>query len=332
MRKFEGYMRGINFGLWLAQFKVFDTQHFEDYNKESDFKFVSEFGYDHIRLPFDYMLFEDTNLGFKYLDRALSWAKKYNLNLIFDLHRADGFAFSKNETNNFFETPELQDKFVNLWSKIAEHYKDEKDNVCFELLNEIHTDKIDVWNNVVDRTINKIRNFSKTRKIIVGSNGFNRISELGTLKVSEDKNIVYTFHFYRPGIFTHQKASWNLFKDLTISIPYPTPKDVYMQGFKEVNINKYIDEDITINTLEKEIKQASEFAIKNDVICYCGEYGVIKFAPDDSAMRWYSDVLKIFKKYNIGCAVWDYRETKFRLPGKDSGPNIELMDLTSQLD
>ena len=54
-------------------------------------------------------------------------------------------------------------------------------------------------------------------------------------------------------------------------------------------------------------------AKKAGVGLYCGEFGVINQAPVEDTLRWFTDVDKVFRKYNIGCAVWTYKEMDFGL-------------------
>ena len=66
MRRFNGFIKGINFGGWFSQCSNED-EHYRTFIGEADFKKVKEWGFDHIRIPVDYELFENPN-GFKYLD------------------------------------------------------------------------------------------------------------------------------------------------------------------------------------------------------------------------------------------------------------------------
>ena len=88
--------KGINLGGWLSQCEP-SIEHYETFIKEEDFKIISDLGFDHVRVPVDYNLVEEENgtytNGFKYIDRAISWSKKYNLNMILDLHETYGFVF-----------------------------------------------------------------------------------------------------------------------------------------------------------------------------------------------------------------------------------------------
>ena len=59
MRVFEGYKNGVNIGGWISQFGTYDEDHFDTFIVESDIKEISEFGFDHVRVPVDYMVLED---------------------------------------------------------------------------------------------------------------------------------------------------------------------------------------------------------------------------------------------------------------------------------
>ena len=48
-------------------------------------------------------------------------------------------------------------------------------------------------------------------------------------------------------------------------------------------------------------------------IIYCGEYGVIDQAPVEDSLAWIRDLHLIFRKYNVGSALWTYKEMDFGL-------------------
>ena len=115
MRTFEGYKNGVNLGGWISQFKVYDEKHFAEFIVEDDIKNISEFGFDHVRVPVDYMVLEDEegNLkesGFQYLENCRLWCKKYNLKMLIDLHEAYGYTFDpmkKTDKRKFFLDSDL---------------------------------------------------------------------------------------------------------------------------------------------------------------------------------------------------------------------------------
>ena len=142
MKRFEGYMRGINLGGWLSQCAEYSEGHYSSFITENDIKTISEWGLDHIRLPVDYNVIEDEDgrvlpNGYKHIDDCIEWCEKYGLNLIIDLHKTKGFAFDDTAENNImFDSHELQKRFISLWTNIAARYG-KNGNVVFEPLNEV---------------------------------------------------------------------------------------------------------------------------------------------------------------------------------------------------
>ena len=57
MRKFDGYLRGVNLGGWLSQCVAYTEEHFNGFITEEDIKTIASFGLDHIRVPVDYDVF-----------------------------------------------------------------------------------------------------------------------------------------------------------------------------------------------------------------------------------------------------------------------------------
>lgn len=164
MKKFEGYMRGINLGGWLSQCAEYSEKHYSGFITESDIKTISGWGLDHIRLPIDYNVIEDEDglppgNGYKHIDDCIMWCEKYGLNVILDLHTTKGFAFDHDPKDNvMFDIPELQERFISLWINIASRYG-KKSNITFELLNEVGDKNSSRWNALVSKTITEIRHY-----------------------------------------------------------------------------------------------------------------------------------------------------------------------------
>ena len=60
-------------------------------------------------------------------------------------------------------------------------------------------------------------------------------------------------------------------------------------------------------------KAALEAAEKNDAPLYCGEYGVIDLADNPSKIRWLKDIHTAFARFQVGHALWNYKEKDFGL-------------------
>ena len=324
MKRWIGYEHGINFGGWLSQCDH-TKERYDNFIVEEDFKTVSEWGIDHVRIPVDYNLVETddgsySEEGFGYLDRAVEWCEKYKLNMILDLHKTFGYSFDDGEKEvGFFDNSDYQERFYKLWEEFSRRYGNIGDRVAFELLNEV-TDKAycDKWNSISEMCIERIRAIAPKVKILVGGYYNNSIEALPDLLPPHDANIVYNFHCYEPLIFTHQGAYWIPTMDtsfrMAIDEPYSNYKkytEMYLAqnsvGFDGFDSEKSLDSAY----FEKYFAEAVAIAEERNVALYCGEYGVINFVTPEDSVKWYGFISSAFNKFGIGRAAWSYREMDF---------------------
>lgn len=319
MKKLEGYMAGFNLGHWISQYENHGKEYWDTYITEPDFKRIKDWGMDHVRLPIDYPIFynpetgEFIEEGLKYADFAIEMCKKYGLNVVLDLHHTPGYAFWNKydkQKNSLFTSEDQQKVFLNIWEMFANRYKAEGDNLYFELLNELVLEESEPWNALWPKAVELIHSISPDRKIIVGSNRWNSVDELKNLTFVDDERIIYNFHCYAPIIFTHQRAPWEPdYVRYQKSVTYPFRTAEHAEYFEMMN-DYWIPENFEV--VDKEamkvfLKAAYEFVEEHDVPLYCGEFGVIGIADDDSAVRWLNDIIDIFLELGIGHAVWSYR-------------------------
>jgi len=342
MKKFDGFLAGVNLGGWLSQYRKAQKEHFDTFITEADIAQIASWGMDHVRLPIDYMVLEDDDKpfiynedGFAYIDRCIRWCEKYNLNIILDLHRAPGYAFHTLSENRLFENDFLQERFIGLWKAFAKRYINYGGNVVFELLNEIVEADSTRWNRLSQRAVREIRKIDKNRVIIIGGNFYNSAHKLRELDKIDDSNVVYTFHFYEPHIFTHQKAGWEkLLKDLDFAVTYPSGKETYefyLAQSDDFKRKYHFAETVDKEYLKDCIQPALDFAKERNTAVYCGEYGVIEHAPMESNLRWHKDFSDLLIEYGIGRAVWSYKLMSFPLVDKDSVVvNKELIEIVSR--
>ena len=93
MRTLDGFKKGVNLGGWLSQGPL-DKEHLDTFITEKDIARIASWGLDHVRLPIDYDNFEnedgtDKEGGYAYIDSCIEWCRKYNLNMVLDLHKKD---------------------------------------------------------------------------------------------------------------------------------------------------------------------------------------------------------------------------------------------------
>ena len=78
MKKLEGYMAGVNLGGWLSQYLEGNLQrdpehHFDRFITKEDIDRIADFGFDHVRVPFDYPLIEDDDKPFVYKESGFAY-------------------------------------------------------------------------------------------------------------------------------------------------------------------------------------------------------------------------------------------------------------------
>lgn len=316
MPRLDGYMSGCNLGHWISQYGTQGREHWDTYIVESDFAQMAQWGVDHVRLPVDYFIFEDDDnpgvyneAGLSYIDNTIAYAKKYGMNVVLDLHHAPGFFFGNGKKNDLFTNPESQERFVNIWKFFAARYINEKDNLRFELLNELVWENSDPWNELWQRTAAEIHGISPDRRVIVGGNQWNSVFQLKNLTVSDNPNIMYTFHMYEPFLFSHQRASWiENHRSYTKPVTYPFRFGDHAEYYNGNYLYGMTADDMADrHFLDVIFAPAIEFIKKNNRPLYLGEYGAISNSDNDSAVRWYNDVADICIENGIGRAVWSYR-------------------------
>ena len=176
--------------------------------ESSYFDLVKEAGFDSIRLPISWTTHASKEAPYEidngFMDRvqwAVDEALSRGLNIIVNIHHYD--------TLNSDPISE-EERYLAIWKQIAEHFKDYPNTVYFELLNEPHDvlSQDDLWNPLLQKALQVIREINPNRAVIVGPTTYNSISALASLELPDDSNLIVTVHFYEPFAFTHQGAEW----------------------------------------------------------------------------------------------------------------------------
>lgn len=181
----------------------------DSFINEKDFRYIASLGMNFIRLPFWYAaLFDPKYAGeeMSALDQAVAWAKKYNLYVLIDLHGAPGGQntgvniLGEDVPNKLWSSPELQEKTVRIWQRIAQKYRDEKIVAGYDLLNEAwgapllpHSMKTLVA--FYDRLYRAIREID-TNHMIFMEDALQGIHRMPHPSVMGWENVVYSFHYY----------------------------------------------------------------------------------------------------------------------------------------
>jgi aryl-phospho-beta-D-glucosidase BglC (GH1 family) len=325
----SGFQIGVNLGGWLSQYQRYDEAHFASFITEQDLERIASWGFDHVRLPVDYPVLLDDERpdaykesGFGHIDMCLEGCRKYGLNLVLDLHRAPGYSFNALAESNLFDNPAAQERFLRLWETIARRYASvEKPGLILELLNEVVLPSPTPWNDLAARAVRSIRKIDTNHHIMVGGNYYNAITALKDIALIDDERILYTFHFYEPMPFTHQKAYWvKWLHAFNRTFDYPSQVTGLGEFLKQHPEYKndhyaasYVDMQMDEHYLESLFQDAVDFLKKTGKALYCGEFGAIELAPIESSIRWNRDFIALLEDHTIGRAYWSYKAMDFGL-------------------
>lgn len=290
-----------------------NNQALEIKNYRKTLKTLEAYKIDGIRLPMDIDYFLNKTdrrekRKFRRLLRTVIKNKKEKTPLILAY-----FNHNLNHQNYKMEAKFIAKNWVNLM-KVVGQKKIINNNIYIEIVNEpvIYPHE---WKQTAGIIIEHIRSYYPNTPIIVGASNYNSIFELSRLKPFPYKNLIYSFHFYEPFIFTHQGTKWTGDQNSTLGIPFPYYKDsinvlptlskkaVGTPG--EIN---YRDYRYTGNfkAIEDKINIIAEWKKDYDVEVWCTEFGVTKNADTESRRNYLEKVKQTLHFHDIPGYIWEY--------------------------
>jgi endoglucanase len=303
------FSKGVNFSGW---FETANAQRipFTQYS-EQDFADVKSLGADVIRLP---VKFNDMTNGapdyrldpllFKFLDMTVNWAEKYKLYLIIDNH-------SFHPVNKTAD--DIDKVLIPVWTQIAQRYRDRSEYIVYEILNEPHGISDKRWGEIQGKVIEAIRGVDTKHAIIVGGTEYNSYNKLSSIPAYSDPNLIYTFHFYDPSMFTHQGASWTPPFEYLSGVPFPPDRSRLpklhskLRGTWVEDAMRNYPRDAAPSKLLGVLDRVTAFSRERNVPVFCGEYGVyIPYSPPEDRVVWYEFVTNALDNRKISRTSWDY--------------------------
>jgi endoglucanase len=267
----------------------YDKAFWKDYTngrfKESYFKMIKEAGFSTLRVNLHAFSPMDSSYKIepKWLE-TLDWVVKKGLEakliVILDMH----------EYNAMADDPiGKKEMFLSVWRQLAPRYKDQPNEVLFEVLNEPNQKlTVELWNDYLAEAVKIIRQTNPTRTLIIGPGNWNGIESLPTLKLPEnDKNIIVTVHFYHPMEFTHQGAPWS-------------------KNTKDLSGIKWTGTDEEKLYIEAKLKVAADWSIANNRPIFLGEFGAYDKGDMDSRARYTAYVARTAEKFGFAWAYWQF--------------------------
>ncbi|MEN7342421.1 MAG: glycoside hydrolase family 5 protein [Pseudomonadota bacterium] len=253
----------------------------------TSFPRIAAAGFDTVRIPVrwsahtggapDYVIDESF---FARVTEVVDQALASDLQVILNIHHFEEINAAPEENRA---------KFLALWAQIGARYKDLPESVYFEVINEPNGQfKGDVMRSIISDGFSKIRETNPTRILIMGGENWSGIKSLPSIPSIDDPNQVYTFHFYDPFLFTHQKASWTPLKD----------SDEVRWGSRSER-----------EDLKNAAAYARQVQDETGIPVFLGEVGAYEKAPYEDVVAYTQATREAFEAEGISWCVWSFTAT-----------------------
>lgn len=240
------------------------------------------------------------------VDSMVKWTGALNMKLIIDYQHGQ-----LREKNFDADTNRLNA----LWLQIAAHFAyTNPDQVLFVAFNEPNELNNDLWRIAAMNVVATIRKHCPQHTILIGAADYNSLSALLKFNPLADKNIIYSFHYYEPFIFTHQGAPWTGNATSTVKINFEAPDNIHRlptlapkaKGTWGENGLKDYPYWVTSDKIESQIKKIAYWGLINHVPVYCGEFGSYRGADAKSRAGHLKRLRTDFENNHINYAWWEW--------------------------
>jgi aryl-phospho-beta-D-glucosidase BglC (GH1 family) len=290
---------------------------------EEDFKWMSDWGFDFVRIPIQYPCYINFDSGpdrtkritpeevlsfnenaIEEIEKLVYLANKHNMHVSLNLHRVPGFCVNSGfyEPYNLWKDELAQQALYAHWEMWADRFKNiSEKKLSFDLINEPcfredmndqYSKKSalpgDLYRKIVLGCLDVIHKHNSKRLVVAdGNNSGGQVTpELVDLNVSQ------SCRGYYPGVISHYRASW----------VWKNPDDAPTPVWPGTIDGKHYDR----NSLEEFYRPWIEL-LEQGVGVHCGEMGCYRETPHPVFLAWLSDVLGVLTENSIGWAFWNFR-------------------------
>lgn len=276
---------------------------------EEDFGMIAELGFNFVRLTLDYrywipngdrsrwMEFDES--GLKKIDRALEFAKKYELHVQLALYRLPGYASGgeAEPTDLFSDAGSLRVAAAH-WRMLATRYRAyDNERLTFNLINEPNFMPEAKYAPVVRALVTAIREVDTSRYLFADGVDYGRIPTPSLYGVPR---LGQSYHAYDPHGVTHYRAPW--VNQPQVEPVWP-PKREKSVGPK----SRPAYADAGRDFISRKSFAQWNPALEEGVFVNVGEFGVWKKTPHAVTLALMEDELRLFKDRNLGWALWEFR-------------------------
>lgn len=265
---------------------------------------VKEQGFDSIRIPMtmfkryteeDGKVIVDEDWLARYKE-VVDWAVAEDLYVMVNIHH-DSWIWLKYWDGN--KESEEYVRFVQLWEQLADYFKDEPEQVCFETINEPDfegesdeekQEKLDAINLAAYDVIRASGGNNAERMIVIPTMNTNHEKSEPLLKLLQeldDRHIIATVHYYGEWVFS---------------------ANLGITGFDEAVDN---DGKTARTAADSAMEMVHQAFTQNDIGVVIGEYGVLGYDKGEKCnqpgeeLKYYEYVNELAEKYGLCLMFWD---------------------------
>jgi endoglucanase len=214
------------------------------------------------------------------------------------------------------------------WTQMARHFKNRSKLLLYEVLNEPHGISDTDWNAIQARVIQAIRAEDAWHTIVVTPANYSSCLNLDAMPDYPDNNLLYTFHFYDPYLFTHQGVNWGdpVPVDL-VGVPFPynpsampsLPASLVGTWWQDL-YNTYPQQGNEA-WVKSQLDVAARFQSERNLALWCGKFGAypatsssgdraawtnsVRSYLEGKGIAWSFVTDWLFEKSNAGCLETD---------------------------
>jgi endoglucanase len=318
------FQRGLNLLEWFDVPRSGQIQ--IDRYSEEDFQILKAMGCEAIRLPIDILTmagpapgYELDSLFLEFLDVAVDRAEAAGLFIIL----LDGTWDPVIGID-----PSIEAALLATWTQMAGHFKNRSNLVMYEVLNEPHGISDTDWNTIQEHAIEAIRTEDESHTIVVTPANWSLYLNLDALPEYTDDNLLYTFHFYAPLLFTQQgTTSGDPSPADLVGVPFPydsltmPPLPESLAGTWWEDMYNAYPEEGNEEWVKSQLDYAVQFRTERNARLWCGEFGAYNLpSPSEDRAAWTGIVRSyleeegiawtfftdgIFEKHTVGCFETD---------------------------
>ena len=274
-------------------YERFFNRFLDEFFTDADARLLAGIGLNSLRIPINYRHFEDDSApfvikpeGFRRLDRVIDACARNGIYTIIDLHALPGRQnqhwHSDNPTHwaEFWNQRQFQDRVVNLWEAIAEHYRGNPWVAGYNPINEPADARGDTIGPFYRRIEAAIRAVDPDHILFLDGNRYStQFDQLG----DPLPNTVYTAHDYAlPGFVDGG--------------PYPG-----------ISRGQYVDREV----IESTFLARTKYMRDTGTPIWVGEFGPVYTGDagrDAERYQLLRDQLELYREHDASWALWTYKD------------------------